>query len=233
MKRQGNSYIQINSWQELQDALSDSDTQTSATYVYGMAQQLDIAVRYSKTDGCLLLEQAKCTSPVFDADDDVVLDTLGRALDFFSRLQKTQQKSLEEEVKALRDEVLRLRETLQASAMASNDLSVMDSESWADFVKSLHDIAKAAGGSIETFGRSVVCYFRCARLKHRSIMSPALLKAPYHSGQNHRIRFALPQDTELMRRCLEYDAKLYQKLQAANSDNAVESAEAGVPAPES
>lgn len=206
-------FEEITSWLELDEAIGDIDSRAAATYAYGAAQQLGIEILLSEEDGELMLRSGEILSTTFDFDCDSEIRGLGKALEFFSKLQQANQPTFEAQIQTLREEVNRLRATFQSSIVSQGDLRAMDGESWADFVRTLHDEAKAAGGSIETFGHHTVCYFRCARLKHCSIMSPVLLKPPYHSGQNHRIRFALPQDVELMRKCFKHDVELYRALQ--------------------
>lgn len=97
-------------------------------------------------------------------------------------------------------------------AMQPESWAMMPNEQWAEMAADIQRKAEAAGGSIEFYGREKVRYYRCARLKLRSMFSPILGSRPYHSGQNHRFWFSLPEDWELLSRFIEHDAKLYEKL---------------------
>lgn len=97
-------------------------------------------------------------------------------------------------------------------AMQPESWAMMPNEQWAEMAVDLQRKVEATGGSIEFFGREKVKYYRCARLKLRSVFSPILRDKPYHSGQNHRFWFSLPEDWELFSRFVEHDAKLYEKL---------------------
>lgn len=114
--------------------------------------------------------------------------------------------------------VMQFLAALQATTSASErairpeNWAAMPNEQWAEMAVILQRKAKAAGGSIEVFGREKIKYYRCARLKLRSVFSPILGSKPYHSGQNHRFWFSLPEDWALLSRFVEYDAELYKKL---------------------
>ena len=216
-----NEFTELLSYAEVQDRIDDP----TAAYFCGLAQTLGIRLFHNERTNELFIEWNGLRSGCYDADNPDELGGAVKMLEFMVEAHKSKQPTVEEQIQVLHGEMARLRELIEASAIAKGEMGLMDSKSWADFANELKQEAEAAGGSIEFYGRQVVCYFRCPRLKHKTIMSPILLKSPYHSGQNHRIRFALPQDTELMRRCFAYDKQIYQQLQ--NSAEAT-----GGPAPE-
>ncbi len=60
------SFEEATSWLELDEVVADVDSRAAATYAYGAAQRLGIAVLLSEENGELMLRSGEILSAAFD-----------------------------------------------------------------------------------------------------------------------------------------------------------------------